>query len=142
MAANFELWSRGRVDAAAYDVPVNATRSHYARLVGVDVGRVAIGSQTSSLVASVAAALPPGAEVLVPDEEFTSVVFPFLAAGLSVRSAPLDRLSEAVTRQTDLVAFSVVQSATGEVADCTAIAQAASTHEALTLMMVGPRSGV
>lgn len=142
MAANIELWGRGRVDAAAYDAPVKATRSHYARLVGVSVDRVAIGSQTSSLVAGVAAALPPGAEVLVPDEEFTSVVFPFMAAGLSVRSAPLDRLADAVTHRTDLVAFSVVQSATGEVADCGAIAQAATDHQTLTLADVTQAAGV
>ena len=54
----------------------------------VDPATVAIGSQVSPLVALVAAAVPDGATVLVPEGEFTSVTFPFLAQearGIRVR---------------------------------------------------------
>ncbi|WP_211223193.1 aminotransferase class V-fold PLP-dependent enzyme [Propionicicella superfundia] len=142
LAADLDRWRHGRVDAAGYDAPVSAARSHYARLVGMPAARVAIGSQTSSLVAAVAAALPAGAEVLVPDEDFTSVIYPFLARGLTVRSAPLPALADAITGRTALVSYSVVQSATGEVADAAAIAATATRHGALTLADLTQAAGV
>jgi len=91
----------------------------------------------------VAAGLPDGAEVLVATEEFTSVVFPFLASGrLQVRTAPLPELASAITDQTALVAFSLVQSATGEVVDAAAICAAAKGHGALTLADLTQAVGV
>ncbi|MDF2491575.1 MAG: selenocysteine lyase, partial [Microbacterium sp.] len=49
-------------------------------------------------------------------------------------TAPLDGLADAVAPTTDLVAFSLVQSATGEVADAAAITAAARRHGARTLV--------
>jgi hypothetical protein len=47
----------------------------------------------------IAAALPPGADVVAPDLEFTSVLFPFLARGdLRVRLVALDELAAAMQR--------------------------------------------
>jgi selenocysteine lyase/cysteine desulfurase len=49
-------------------------------VAGVPLDDVAIGSAVSQLLAPIAAALPPGARVVAPDVEFTSNLFPWLAA--------------------------------------------------------------
>ncbi|GAA3023716.1 aminotransferase class V-fold PLP-dependent enzyme [Microbacterium dextranolyticum] len=122
-------------DVASFSVAVEDSRAHFARLVGVGADRVAIGAQTSVQVSALAAALPDGAEVLVPDDEFSSLVLPFVHAGrgIRVRSAPLSRLAEAIRPGTTLVAFSLVQSATGEVADLDAVCDAAERVGARTV---------
>lgn len=143
MVADLQRCGHGQVAPSDYDPVVADTRALYAALVGVDVNQVAIGSATSSLVAMVAAGLPDGAEVLVGAEEFTSVVFPFLAGNrLKVRTVPLAELASAITTSTDLVAFSLVQSATGEVLDAAAICAAAARHGALTLADLTQAAGV
>lgn len=131
-----DAWQAGRADAAGYDAAVRRSRAAYARLVGVPVEHVAVGSQASSLVGLVAAGLPDGAEVVVVDGDFTSVVFPFLAhadRGVRVRHVPLDRLADEVRPGTALVAFSLVQSRDGRVADADAVCAAAAAVGARTL---------
>ncbi|MCP2636632.1 aminotransferase class V-fold PLP-dependent enzyme [Microbacterium sp. HD4P20] len=133
--ADLDSSAAGRPDIAAYSAAVEHSRALFASLVVVAPERVAIGSQASAAAALVAAALPDGAEVLVPDGEFSSIVLPFVHAGrgIHVRTAPLQGLAEAIGAQTRLVAFSVVQSATGEVADVDAIIGAAARCGAMTL---------
>lgn len=125
----------GRPDLTRYCTAVEQSRAHFARLVGVTVDRIAIGSQTSVQVSLIAAALPDGAEVLCPENEFSSLVLPFVHAGrgIRVRTVPLASLADAITDETALVAFSIVQSATGEVADADAVIRAASLHGTRTL---------
>ena len=143
LRADQDLWRRGHADPAAYDNVVARTREAYARLVGVPADRVALGSQTSALVANVAASLPDGSEVLVASGDFTSIVFPFLVGSRQVvREAPLDGLARAITERTELVVFSLVQSATGEVADADAIASAARANGAATLVDLTQAAGV
>ncbi|EEP74502.1 LOW QUALITY PROTEIN: class V aminotransferase, partial [Micromonospora sp. ATCC 39149] len=106
----------------------------FAALVGVPATDVAIGSTVSGLLAPVAAALPAGATVVVPEVEFTSNLFPWLAQverGVRVRTVPLAGLVDAIDAGTDLVAFSLVQSADGTVADYDRIVAAARAHRAL-----------
>lgn len=124
-----------RPDVAAYERAVAASRAHFARLVGVAADRVAIGAQTSVLVSLIAASLPDGAEVLCPDGEFSSLVLPFAhtGRGIRLRTAPLEHLADAIASGTTLVAFALVQSATGEVADADAIVDAARRAGARTL---------
>lgn len=114
-------------DPHRYGDAVERTRGHFARLVGVTPDRVAIGSQTSVQVSLIAAALPGGAEVLCPEGEFSSLTLPFAHAGrgIRVRTVPLPELADAIEPHTALVAFALVQSATGEVADAAAIVSAA-----------------
>lgn len=121
-------------DPVAYSAAVERSRSHFAALVGVAPDRVAIGSQASVAAALVAASLPEGAEVLITEGDFSSIVLPFVHSGrgLRVRTAPLDSLAAAVSPETALVVFSLVQSATGEVADADAIVAAAEAHGART----------
>ncbi len=125
----------GRPDVAQYSRAVEASRAHFAKLVGVGTDRVAIGSQTSVQVSLLATAVPDGAEVLVPEDEFSSLVLPFVHAGrgIRVRTAPLADLADAVTSDTALVAFSLVQSGSGEVADLDAIVAAAARVGARTV---------
>jgi selenocysteine lyase/cysteine desulfurase len=83
----------------------------------------------------VAASAPSGTEVLCVDGDFSSVVAPFLARGdLSVRHVPLQALADEVRSTTGIVAYSLVQSATGEVADAASVARAARDAGAFTLI--------
>lgn len=117
-------WQRGTTDAVAFDRSVEASRATYAGLVGVDPEDVAVGSQVSVFAGLIAASLAPGSEVLTATGDFTSVLFPFHAQadrGVHVREVPLERLAEAVTDDTTLVAVSAVQSADGRIADLDAL---------------------
>ena len=133
--ADLDAAALGHPDPAAYTATVERARRHFAALVGVGADRVAIGSQASVAAALVAASLPHGAEVLIADGDFSSIVLPFVHAGrsLRVRTAPLTDLAGAVRPDTALVVFSLVQSATGEVADAAAIVAAARGVGARTL---------
>jgi selenocysteine lyase/cysteine desulfurase len=142
MSEAMDEWWRGAAHAPAYDEHVEQSRGAFAGLVGVDAGWVATGSVVSPLTGLIAASLPAGAEVLCPDGEFTSVLFPFLARqGLTVRLAPLEALADQVTERTTLVAFSAVQSADGRVADLGAISEAAARHGARTFVDVTQAAG-
>lgn len=126
-----EQWRRGTANAPGYDAVINRARATWARMVHVPVGNVAIGSQVSPLVGLVASALPDGSTVLVPEGEFTSVTFPFLAhsaRGIRVVEVPLAELAEHVDANTSLVALAAVQSADGAVAPLDAVAAAADHH--------------
>ncbi len=128
-------WQAGTASAPAYDAYVEESRELFAQMVGVPATQVAIGSQVSALVGMVAAALPAGSRVLCPVEDFTSVLFPLLARNdLEVDLVPLEALADSVDAATSLVAFSIVQSADGRVADGPAIAAAAERCGALTLV--------
>lgn len=133
--ADLDASVAGRPDPASYSSAVERSRAHFATLAGVSPTRIAIGSQTSVQASLLAASLPDGAEVLVPERDFSSIVLPFVHAGrgIRVRTAPLHALADAVGPATALVAFSLVQSATGEVADDAAIVAAARDHGARTL---------
>jgi selenocysteine lyase/cysteine desulfurase len=137
------LWRSAQRDPMGFEVNVEATRGHYARLVGTSVDRVAIGSQTSVMSSVFAAAVPPGAEVLCVEGDFTSIVYPFLQRpDIVVRSVPLADLAESITDATWLVAFSLVQSATGVVADTVAITAAARAHGTRTMCDLTQAAGV
>ncbi|WP_405829592.1 aminotransferase class V-fold PLP-dependent enzyme [Streptomyces sp. NBC_00105] len=114
---------------------VNRSRAAFARLVGVDAERVAVGSAVSTHVGLVAASLPPGAEVLCPEGDFSSVINPFVVRDdLKVRFAPLESLAEAVGPDTALVSLSAVQSADGRIADLPAVRAATTAHGARMLV--------
>lgn len=114
---------------------VAASRAAFGRLEGVPVERVAVGSSVSVHVGLVATALPSGAEVLVVDGDFSSLVNPFAVRGdLNLRSVPLDELADSVRAMTHLVAVSSVQFNDGHIADLDSIRQAARAHGARTLV--------
>ncbi len=137
LSAALTEWQAGRAEAPAYDIHVSAARDAFAKMVGAPVEWVATGAQVSALVGMAVTLLRPGARVLCPEGEFTSVIFPFLARDdleLDVVTTPFERLAESIDAATDLVAFSLVQSADGRVADVGAIREAAAANDALTLV--------
>ncbi|HMH50757.1 MAG TPA: aminotransferase class V-fold PLP-dependent enzyme [Candidatus Acidoferrum sp.] len=132
-----ETWRTGRAEAAGYDELVNRARQRFASLVDTTPDRVSIGNQVSTFTALVASALPDGARVLAAEEDFTAVLFPFLAhadRGVRVRTVPLSGLVEAIGPGVDLVAVSAVQSADGRLVPggLDALASAAAHHGCLT----------
>jgi selenocysteine lyase/cysteine desulfurase len=132
----------GLRDGAGSFEAVDAVRASFARLAGVPAERVAVGGSVSVHVGLIAASMEAGAEVLLPEGEFSSVVTPFAVRGdLKLRYAPLDALAEAVRPGTALVAFSIVQSADGRVAGLEAIRAAAAAHGARTLADASQSAG-
>ncbi len=132
-----EDWRGGRTSWEHWGIPGEAARASFARLVGVPVETVAIGPNVSSFVGLVAASIPDGAHVLAPDVEFTSLLFPFLVQehrGVTVRLVPAAELVSEIGPDVDVVAFSAVQMASGEVADLDGVAAAAAEHDALTVV--------
>ncbi len=130
-------WRTGRAEAAGYDELIDRARRLFAGLVSVTPDRVAIGNQVSTFTGLVAAALPDGARVLAAEEDFTSVLFPFLAhadRGVRVQTVPLERLVDAIGPGIDLVAVSAVQSADGRLVPggIDALVSAAAHHGCLT----------
>jgi selenocysteine lyase/cysteine desulfurase len=130
-------WRGGRTSWEHWGKTTDGARAAFATMVGVQPERVSVGATASEFVGLVAASLPDGARVLVPDIEFTSTLFPFLVQerrGVTVMTVPPSKIPEAIDSGTDLVAFSAVQMSTGEVADLEAIAAAAAHHGATTLV--------
>lgn len=130
-------WATGQACPSRYDDFVNAARGSYASLVGVPSEQVSVGSQTSVFAGMVASSLPDGANVVAIEDDFTSMTYPFLVQqqadrGITVRLVPREALADAVGDDTDLVAFSLVQSACGRLVDAAAVTEAAARHEAVT----------
>jgi len=125
-------WRVGRLSWQLWDESTQRAREAYARLIGVAADDVCVGAQVSQVLAPVAAGLA-GSRFVVPDVEFTSNLFPWLVAG-DVRTTSVAGLAEAIDSGTDAVAFSLVQSADGEIADYPAIVAAARAHGALVIV--------
>jgi selenocysteine lyase/cysteine desulfurase len=132
-----DAWSLGRASAGDFDVSVMAARAAFARIAGVSEASVAAGSTVSPLVGLIATALPDGAEVLVADDDFTSLLFPFAAQagrGVRLRSVPLGSIADEVRAETALVAVSAVQSADGELVDLPRLKAALEAHGSQLLL--------
>jgi len=132
-------WQRGTADwVAEWDREGEACRALFAAIVGCPEREVALLPTASVGAGLVAAALPEGAEVVAPADEFTSVLFPALVAetarGARVRQVPFADLADAVGSGTDLVAFSLTRSQDGATADLDAVVAAATRHGARVLV--------
>jgi selenocysteine lyase/cysteine desulfurase len=132
-------WQSGRANwREDWDREGDVCRSLFAELIGARVSAVALMPTVSVGVGMVAASLAPGMEVVVPDDEFTSVVLPLLVAeqarGVRVRIVPFASLAEAIEPGTGLIAFSLVRSQSGETADLAAVCAAARLHESQVLV--------
>jgi selenocysteine lyase/cysteine desulfurase len=127
-------WRGGRTSWEPWDESTGRARAAFARMTGATTGDIAVGATVSGLLAPVAAMLPAGARVVVPEIEFTSNLFPWLVhadRGVTVDTVPLEKLADAIGADTTLVAFSLVQSATGEIAPVDEILAAGRHHGAL-----------
>ncbi len=124
-----DKWRRGRATMAEYDFAVDRSRELLAQTLGCDPRHVAAANQVSVFVGLVASSLPDGSRVLAPEGDFTSLLFPLLVQedrGVTVRVVALENLAAAIDDDpVDLVAFSLVQSADGRIADVDAIELAA-----------------
>jgi selenocysteine lyase/cysteine desulfurase len=143
VTSDVQAWARGERSPSGYADVVERVRAHYARLVAVPVERVAIGAQTSVFAGVVAQSVPAGAEVLCVDGDFSSMVYPFLQRpDITVRHVALADLAAAISAATWAVSFSLVQSATGQVADVESITAAAALHGAFTFCDTTQATGV
>ncbi len=139
-----DAWHRGQATAAGYDVYIAEARRAFSRIVGCPVDWIAITTPVSVATAHAAALLAPGDTVLAADEDFTSVLFPFLERerdGIIVRSVPLDHLIDSITDDIDMVAVSAVQSADGRRIDLDLLAATARAAGALTYLDVTQAAG-
>jgi selenocysteine lyase/cysteine desulfurase len=138
MRKALDAWQAGTADwMLDWDRPAEGARASFAALIGVTADRVAFLPAASVGVGIVAAGLGPADEVVVPADEFTSTLFPFLVArerGVAVREVPFERLAEAIGGRTTLVAFSLVQMQTGRMADLAAILDRAGAVGARVLV--------
>ena len=142
LAADLAAWAAADRDPQGYDAGIERARASYGALVGVHPDRIAQGSQTSVMASLVAAAVPAGAEVLCVDGDFSSIIFPFIEAGVNLRTVPLAALADSITDRTWLVVFSSVQSANGVVADASSIVEAAARHNTFTFCDFTQAAGV
>jgi selenocysteine lyase/cysteine desulfurase len=130
------LWERGRLEVSAFAEPMRAGRAAYASLIGVDEGRVAMGTSVSSLIGLVAASIPDGARVATLRGEYTSVTWPFAAQagrGVTVTELPNGQLEDA-GGDFDVVAVSLVQSADGAVLDVERLRRSVAESGTLTVI--------
>lgn len=129
-------WRGGRTSWEGWGDSTESARASFGRMVGVPTDWIAIGANTSSMVGLMAASLPDGARVVSAEPEFTSLLWPFLAQqrGIEVECVPVAKVADSVDERTDVVALSVVQSSTGELAALEAVIEAAATHDALTVV--------
>ncbi len=98
-------WENGQSDPVAFDASVNRSRTAYATIAGAQAELVAIVGQVSVASALVASSLPDGSRVLCAEEDFTSVLYPFLSdQRLQVEVVPLAQIIDRLNSGVDLVA--------------------------------------
>jgi selenocysteine lyase/cysteine desulfurase len=144
MARSLDELRDGLAEPEAYDESVDRSRAAFAALAGVDLERVAIASQVSVGSGLVASSLTAGDEVLCAEEDFASVLYPFLAVrsrGVTVRSVPLDALLDEIRPSTTWIAVSAAQSADGRLIDLEALAREATRVGARTFVDLTQAAG-
>lgn len=143
LADEVHRWRTAMAQPADFDESVAVARAGFARLIGVDASRVAIGTTVSQLVSLISASVPDGTRVLAVAGDFTSVTFPFAAQhnrGITVSEVELSQLVSHVDGH-DLVVVSAVQSADGRILDTDGLAAAARAANARVLLDVTQAAG-
>lgn len=137
LRTTIDEWQVGSQPREKWEASVGEARELFAQLVNVTPDTVATGAAVSQLLAPVAAAIPAGSRVVVPQEEFTSNLFPYLVhagRGVEVVTVPAAELLSAIDDRTDVVAFSLVQSASGMVAPLDKLLAACKAAGALSIV--------
>ncbi|MGZ4434933.1 MAG: aminotransferase class V-fold PLP-dependent enzyme [Trebonia sp.] len=127
-------WTATGLDYSRGERAAGAARSAVARLIGADVSDIALipsVSSTAGLVAAQFGPAHPGQSIVIGQREYSSNHFPWrqlAGKGYDVRQVPFrngglepEDVAERVDADTQLVAFSGVQSATGHRSDIATI---------------------
>jgi selenocysteine lyase/cysteine desulfurase len=113
LAAAARDWRVGRVSVSAWAPALQQARAALARLHGVGDDAVTLGTSVAALMAPLAGSLPVGARVLVPRDEFLSVVLPLRARAergeVELVSVPSAELAAAAAKGGAMVALDVTQ---------------------------------
>jgi selenocysteine lyase/cysteine desulfurase len=120
-----------------WDRPAESCREDFAALSGVATRDVALLPTVAMGVGLVAAGLGPADRVVVPADEFTSVLYPLLVArerGARVDAVPFGDVAGAIAPGTTLVALSLVQMQSGRRAALAAVLEAAERVGARVLL--------
>lgn len=142
-----DAWSVGAAQwIVDWDEPAERCRGLAGSLLGARPSEVAFLPAVSVGSAVVFSQLAEGDEVLVPADEFASVLLPALASaasrGVSIRRAPFEGLADAVRASTTLVATSHVRSQDGRVQDLAAVSSAAKDAGSLVLVDATHSAGI
>lgn len=131
-------WQAGTASWVEWDRQAERARVAFGRLIGAPGSRVALVPSVSTGIGVVAADLAPGDRVVVPALEFRSVLYPLLVArerGVEIVEVDdVDRLLEAITPGTKLVALSLVQMQTGRVLPIREVVERAEAEGAQVLL--------
>ena len=139
-----DAWASGTLNWAEAVDQLDVARRAFAALVGVAVELIGVVQTAAGTLSAIAANLPDGAVVLAPEREHNSNIYPYMHQahrGVRMEFAPLEHLAQAVRPHHAAVAFGLVQSADGRIADLAAIAAAARDAGALTLVDVTQACG-
>lgn len=139
-----DAWASGTLSWTEAVDRLDIARRAFAKFVGVAADRVGVGHTVAATLSGLAANLPDGAIVLAPEGEHNSNIYPYLhqaPRGVRMEFAPLEHLADAVRPHHAAVAFGLVQSADGRIADLPAISAAARDAGALTLVDVTQACG-
>jgi selenocysteine lyase/cysteine desulfurase len=130
MSRALAAWQAGTANwIEDWDQPADRCRDDFAQLIGTDAANIAFIPAASVGAGVVAVSLKKGQEVVVPNDEFTSTLYPVLVAawrGAKVREVAFEDLADSIRTGTRLVAFSLVQMQTGKTADLAAICERAA----------------
>jgi selenocysteine lyase/cysteine desulfurase len=147
LEAALDGWKTGAANwVRDWDPAGEDCRSLLSELLAVPSSEVALLPAVSAGVATIAASLGPGDEVVVPDDEFNSVMLPLRVAeqrlGVRVVTVPFADLPNAVSDRTTLVASSHVRSNDGRMQDLDALSEAARSHGALSVVDITHSAGI
>ncbi|MFN8593797.1 MAG: aminotransferase class V-fold PLP-dependent enzyme [Thermomicrobiales bacterium] len=134
-----DRWQSGEANwIEDWDREGEACRGFFATLIGAEAADVALVPTASVGIGLMVLALPPGSEVVVPDDEFTSVMYPLLVAadrrGVTLKRVPFADLPNAVSSSTHTVAFSLTRSQDGATASLADMVTVARRHGARLLI--------
>lgn len=120
-----ERWRQGSLEIETFDQSVKQAASSFSKIVGGTPDRCGIIPQLSIASAMVAQSIEKGAKVLLAEEDFTSVLFPFLQrhqhGEIEAVVVPFEQIVDAISSDISWVAVSAVQSSDGRVLDLDAL---------------------
>jgi len=129
-----------------WDGAGDACRELVAPLLGAPVDEISLQPAVSVAASIVLSSLRAGDEVVVPRDEFASVLLPALTAaeqhGATVRRVAFEALADSLMPQTALVISSHVRSNDGRVQDLTALADGAAEVGARVLLDTTHSAGI